>query len=64
MKVWIVYLCIAIILISIFGIFSLFYKEKYISSSKKHKSLKYDGHRYNRHHIRSNPHIRRYQDLF
>ena len=27
-------------------------------------SLKYVGHRYDRHHIRSNPHVRRYQDSF
>lgn len=26
------------------------------------KSLKYRDHRYDRHHIRSNPHVRRYQD--
>ena len=30
----------------------------------KSKSLKYKDHRYERHHIRSNPHIRRYQDSF
>jgi hypothetical protein len=30
----------------------------------KPKSLKYRDHRYDRHHIRSNPHVRRYQDSF
>jgi hypothetical protein len=27
-------------------------------------SIKYKGHRYDRHHVRSNPHVRRYQDSF
>lgn len=30
--------------------------------SDKSTSLKYQGHRYDRHHIRTNPHVRRYQD--
>ena len=31
-------------------------------TKKRSTSLKYKGHRYDRHHVRSNPHVRRYQD--
>lgn len=33
-------------------------------SSNIETSSKYSGHMYDRHHIRSNPHVRRYQDSF
>jgi FtsZ-interacting cell division protein ZipA len=33
-----------------------------IDDSDETESLKYTGHRYDRHKIRSNPHVRRYQD--
>ena len=82
MKLWIVYVCLAtILLITIIGVSVVIIRmEKYVllnnmgrnlfkrmikpikERSERSTSLKYKGHRYNRHHVRSNPHVRRYQD--